>query len=62
MKMTKSQEWQNQLRAINETRRNVGMKELEKVERQCLRCDFKFTSWQRDVRLCYNCRGQRSEV
>lgn len=37
-------------------REKNNMPRIEKVERECLRCDVKFLSRQKNIRLCPRCR------
>lgn len=41
---------------VNEFRRSIGLPELTKTTRNCIRCDVRFESYQKDIRMCDDCR------
>ena len=42
----------NDLKEVNRTRARVGLKKITPIERRCLRCDKKFTSYGANHRMC----------
>lgn len=55
----------DELSKVNRMRKDLGLKPIEKVERECLKCDAKFTAYLNSANfMCTNCgprnRGEDS--
>ena len=51
-------DYQFNLKVVNQVRKNIGVKQLEPKKVSCLKCETKFDSWDAsNNRVCTSCKG-----